>query len=59
LLGERNVRSNVGRDGFMIGGKLGEINLLTGDPIIKEKLSIPRSYSTAIEIEVWQIIKKK
>ncbi len=59
LLGEGKVCSYVGRDGFMIGGKPGEINPLTGDPITKEKSSIPRSDSTAIEIEVWQIIKKE
>jgi hypothetical protein len=43
----------------MIGGKLGEINPLTGDTIIKRNESDPRSESTAIEIEVWQIIKKE
>ncbi len=59
LLGKGNVISWVGRAGFMIGGKPGEINPLTGDPIIKEKPSIPHSTSTAIEIEVWEIIKKK
>jgi len=59
LLGEGNVYSGVGRDGFMIGGKPGEINPLTGDTIIKEKEYRLRSKSTAIEIEVWQIIKKE
>ena len=38
----------------MIGGKLGEINPLTGDTIIKP--SCPRSKSTAVEIEVWHIL---
>jgi hypothetical protein len=58
LLGEGNVRSYVGRDGFMIGGKHGEINPLTGDTIIKETGFATLTRSTAIEIEVWQIIKK-
>jgi hypothetical protein len=56
LLGEGNVRSDVGREGFMIGGKVGDINPLTGDTIIKESVYAPHSESTAIEIEVWQII---
>jgi hypothetical protein len=43
----------------MIGGKLGEINPLTGDTIIENERYNPYSYSTAIEIEVWQIIKKE
>jgi hypothetical protein len=43
----------------MIGGKLGEINPLTGDTINKEDGYKPYSNSTAIEIEVWQIIKKE
>jgi hypothetical protein len=59
LLGEGNVFSGVGSDGFMIGGKPGEINPLTGDTIIKKNGSAPESRSTAIEIEVWQIIKKE
>jgi hypothetical protein len=59
LLGEGNVISDVGMGGFMIGGKLGEINPLTGDTIIKVEGYQPRSYSTAKEIEVWQIIKKE
>ena len=42
----------------MIGGKPGEINPLTGDTIIKDLGIAPHSNSTAIEIEVWQIIKK-
>ncbi len=37
LLGEGKVFSAVGGDGFMIGGKPGEINPLTGDTIIKEE----------------------
>jgi hypothetical protein len=56
LLGEGNVFSIVGRDGFMIGGKVGDINPLTGDTIIKPPGDDPHSKSTAIEIEVWQII---
>jgi hypothetical protein len=40
----------------MIGGNVGEINPLTGDIIIKPPGSDPQSKSTAIEIEVWQII---
>ena len=56
LLGEGNVESFVSRAGFMIGGKLGEINPLTGDTIIEKNGSDPFSKSTAIEIEVWQII---
>ena len=59
LLGEGKVTSYVGRDGFMIGGKLGEINPLTGDTISANPIYNPHSESTAIEIEVWQIIKKK
>jgi hypothetical protein len=56
LLGEGNVRSVVGRDGFMIGGtkdnfKEGDINPLTGDKL-NEYLC---SKSTAREIEVWKI----
>ena len=57
LLGEGKVWSYVGERGFMIGGKPGEINPLTGDII--EVKDYPNSKSTAIEIEVWQIIKKK
>jgi hypothetical protein len=59
LLGKGNVRSYVGSDGFMIGGKPGEINPLTGDTIIEKEGYHPLSKSTAIEIEVWQIIKKE
>jgi hypothetical protein len=58
LLGEDKVRSDVGYSGFMIGGKAGYENPLTGDTVIDREHG-PRSYSTAIEIEVWQIIKKK
>jgi hypothetical protein len=43
----------------MIGGNPGEINPLTGDTIIKMEVYNPYSKSTAIEIEVWQIIKKE
>ena len=56
LLGEGNVRSYDGESGFMIGGKVGEINPLTGDTIIQPRGYGPCSKSTAIEIEVWQII---
>jgi hypothetical protein len=56
LLGEGNVFSVVGRDGFMIEGKVGDINPLTGDTIIQPIGSLPKSESTAIEIEVWQIM---
>jgi hypothetical protein len=35
LLGEGKVRSDVGESGFMIGGKVGGINPLTGDTIIE------------------------
>jgi hypothetical protein len=56
LLGEGNVISIVGRHGFMIGGKVGEINPLTGDIIEPSHYIDPHSKSTAIEIEVWQII---
>ncbi len=56
LLGEWKVRSDAGRDGFMIGGsegalKEGDINPLTSDKIDYNL----RSYSTAKEIEVWEI----
>ena len=37
LLGERKVRSDVGESGFMIGGKVGDINPLTGDTITKPR----------------------
>jgi hypothetical protein len=56
LLGKGRVWSFVGRNGFMIGGKSGEINPLTGDTICDYD---DDSNSTAIEIEVWQIIKKE
>jgi len=56
LLGEGKVRSCAGYPGFMIGGKVGGINPLTGDTIIQPSVISPRSYSTAIEIEVWQIL---
>jgi hypothetical protein len=55
LLGEDNVRSYVEKDGFLIGGKVGEINPLTGDIIARHEERDPHSRSTAIEIEVWQI----
>jgi hypothetical protein len=45
----------------MIGGKVGDINPLTGDTIIKPikpKDCNPQSRSTALEIEVWQIENK-
>ena len=48
--------SYVGFEGFMIGGKGEEINPLTGDTIIQPPGDVPHSISTAIEIEVWQII---
>ncbi len=35
LLGKDNVRSYVEDDGFKIGGKVGEINPLTGDIIAR------------------------
>ena len=53
------MTSYVGRDGFMIGGKVGEINPLTGDTIINSPGNGPHSKSTAIEIEFWQIIIEK
>jgi hypothetical protein len=56
LLEEGNVRSIVGGRGFMIGGKVGDINPLTGDTIIEQPGRYAHSLSTAIEIEVWQII---
>ena len=60
LLGEGNVISHVGEDGFMIGGsegalKEGDINPLTSDIIIKFEDNPLGSYSTAKEIEVWKI----
>jgi hypothetical protein len=55
LLGKDSVRSFVERDGFGIGGKVGEINPLTGDIIARHESTYPHSRSTAIEIEVWQI----
>jgi hypothetical protein len=55
LLGEGKVWSTVGRAGFMIGGKVGEINPLTGDTIIELKGFFPHSKSTAMEIEVWEV----
>ena len=59
LLGEGKVRSDAGRDGFMIGGskgalKEGDINPLTSDKIINDNVNL-RSNSTAKEIEVWKI----
>ena len=52
--------SYVGNDGFMIGGskgalKEGDINPLTSDKIIKNEYGFLKSYSTAKEIEVWEI----
>jgi hypothetical protein len=58
LLGEGGVYSGVGGDGFMIGGKLGDINPLTGETIINPEGYSPHSESTALEIEVWQIEMK-
>jgi len=58
LLGEEKVRSYVGKSGFMIGGKLGEINPLTGETIINPEGFSPHSISTALEIELWQIEMK-
>jgi hypothetical protein len=55
LLGKDNVRSFVNDEGFKIGGKVGEINPLTGDIIARHEGGNPHSRSTAIEIEVWQI----
>jgi hypothetical protein len=58
LLGEGNLRSDVGESGFMIGEgalKEGDINPLTSDKIIKGKDGDLGSYSTAKEIEVWEI----
>jgi len=55
LLGKDSVRSFVERNGFLIGGKVGEINPLTRDIIAEHKNFLPHSRSTAIEIEVWQI----
>jgi hypothetical protein len=56
LLGKDKVESCVENDGFLIGGKVGEINPLTGDIIKRyENWNNPHSRSTAIEIEVWQI----
>ncbi len=55
LLGKDNVKSLVELDGFLIGGKVGEINPLTRDIIAKYENFSPHSRSTAIEIEVWQI----
>jgi hypothetical protein len=56
FLGEGKVKSDVGESGFMIGGskgalKEGDINPLTSDKIDYNL----RSYSTAKEIEVWEI----
>ena len=60
LLGKDMVRSWVVEDsGFNIAGKVGEINPLTGDIIFKNEDSVLYSRSTALEIEVWQIIKKQ
>ena len=55
LLGKDNVVSLVERYGFLIGGKVGEINPLTGDIIARHEGNDPHSRSTALEIEVWQI----
>jgi hypothetical protein len=55
LLEKNKVKSNVEKDGFLIGGKVGEINPLTRDIIAEHKNLTPHSRSTAIEIEVWQI----
>ena len=55
LLGKGKVRSYVESGGFLIGGKVGEINPLTGDIIARHERGNPHSRSTAIEIEVWQI----
>jgi hypothetical protein len=54
FLGRGNVKSHVKCDGFMIPGKVGEINPLTGDTINKDDVfSYSFSESTALEIEVW------
>jgi hypothetical protein len=58
LLGKDNVKSWVEKDGFGIRGKVGEINLITGDIIARREGYEPHSRSTAIEIEVWQIKSK-
>jgi hypothetical protein len=55
LLGKDNVSSFVEQDGFGIGGKVGMINPLTGDIIVRHTNWLFESKSTAIEIEVWQI----
>ena len=55
MLGKDNVVSLVEKEGFLIGGKVGEINPLTRDIIAKYEYCAPQSRSTAIEIEVWQI----
>jgi len=55
LLGKDNVSSFVENDGFGIGGKVGDINPLTGDIIARHGDRITLSRSTAIEIEVWHI----
>ncbi len=55
LLREGHVTSRIGGEGFMIGGKVNDINPLTGDTIVKPEVWSPRSISTALEIEVWQI----
>ncbi len=55
MLGKDNVRSFVEKSGFLIGGKVGEINPLTRDIIAEHEECEPHSRSTAIEIEVWQI----
>ncbi len=55
LLGEGKVTSRVGQSGFMIGGKVNDINPLTGDTIIKPGNKLTHSESTALEIEVWQL----
>ncbi len=59
MLGEGNVISVVGREGFMIGGnkgtlKNGDTNPLTGDKLISTGYDL-NSESTAREIEVWMI----
>jgi len=54
FLRKGNVISHVNKDGFNIEGKASDINQLTGDIIINQ--SIPKSISTATDIEPWHIL---
>ena len=53
---EGQLCSCVEWSGFWIPGKVGEINPLTGDKIVKPQNYNPHSESILSEIEVWEIV---